>query len=111
MRLPHTKLAENAEEIFQTYFVDQTHHSIVHHVQNLPVDVNHLVQVTTHSRLLTSVSQTELADALGLKKSAVILLSIQQFMSEAEFEKKLESYFQVGRSLDNASVTRLHTKN
>jgi hypothetical protein len=95
VRLPDTKISESSEQLFRTYFVDQSHESLAHYVHKLPTDGNNLVQVTTHSRLLTATSKAELARALGRDESVVDLLSIQQFMSEAEFQKKLDSYFQV----------------
>ena len=97
VRLPDTKIADSSEDLFRTYFVDQNHDSLAHYIKELPENINNLVQVTTHSRLLTSASQTELAVALDINESSVTLLSIQQFMSEAEFQKKLESYFQVSK--------------
>ena len=96
VRLPDTKIADTSEEVFKTYFLNQNHDSLVHFIQGLPAS-NHLVQVTTHSRLLTSSAQSELAEGLGLQHQHVTLLSVQQFMSEAEFQKKLEAYFQVSK--------------
>ena len=95
MRLPDTKIADLSEDVFKIYFLQQNHDSLVHYLRGLPAHSNHLVQVTTHSRLLTSSGRDELAEGLGVQPHLVTLLSVQQFMSEAEFQKKLESYFQV----------------
>ena len=97
VRLPDTKIADTSEDVFKTYFLNQNHDSLVHFVQGLPPSSN-LVQVTTHSRLLTSSAKSELAESLALQHQHVTLLSVQQFMSEVEFQKKLEAYFQVSET-------------
>ena len=107
VRLPDTRIADTSEQLFQTYFLHQKHDSLAHYVHSLPEQRNNLVQVTTHSRLLTSASQEELAESLGMQQEHVTQLSVQQFMSEAEFQKKLDTYFQV--SLKILFINNLHS--
>ena len=38
MRLTDTQLKEQAEDIFHTYFINQTHDSLPHYIQALPED-------------------------------------------------------------------------
>ena len=92
MRLTDTKLREEAEDIFKTYFIEQTHDSLSHYIQTLPKQESCLVQVTTHSRLLTSASKSEIAETLGISQSAITLLSLQQFKTEEEFRKKINQF-------------------
>eukprot|EP00092_Neocalanus_flemingeri_P023314 GFUD01025278.1.p1 GENE.GFUD01025278.1~~GFUD01025278.1.p1 ORF type:complete len:2291 (+),score=510.26 GFUD01025278.1:413-6874(+) len=94
MRLKDTKLKDQAEPIFQTYFVQQTHDSLPFYVQSLPKEDKCLVQVTTHSRLLTSASKTELAGMLDMSQTAISLLSLQQFKTEEEFRKKINQFIE-----------------
>eukprot|EP00090_Calanus_glacialis_P031123 TRINITY_DN5102_c0_g1_i8.p1 TRINITY_DN5102_c0_g1~~TRINITY_DN5102_c0_g1_i8.p1 ORF type:complete len:2193 (-),score=498.77 TRINITY_DN5102_c0_g1_i8:57-6239(-) len=92
MRLTDTQLKDEAEDIFQTYFINQTHDSLAHYIHALPEDGNSLVQVTTHSRLLTSSSKAEIAEMLGMSQTAISLLSLQQFKTEEEFRKKMNQF-------------------
>ena len=103
MRLTDTQLRDQSEDIFQTYFVDQTHDSLPHYIQALPKEDNCLVQVTTHSRLLTSASKTEIADMLGMSQMAITLLSLQQFKTEEEFRKKINQFVQKIENSDDDS--------
>ena len=68
-----------------------------------PDNMVNLIQVTTHSRLLTSSSKAELASKIGLPQTAITLLSLQQFKTEEECRKKLDVFVQKVEQTTNNS--------
>ena len=92
MRIPETDVQEDFEDLFQEYFVDQNHDSLAVYMNSLPMDTN-LVEVTTHSKLLTSSSVEELSGVLKIP-TLITLESLQQFHSEEDFRKALQKFIE-----------------
>ena len=93
MRLPNTHLKNNFDDLFTEYFVDQNHDSLAVYLNSLDSNQNHFVEVTTHSKLLTSSTATELESMLKTPTS-ICLESLQQFHSEEDFRKAINKFIE-----------------
>ena len=98
MRVTKTEIASEAAELFSSYFVDQSHDSLAAYIRDThSAEETLLVQVTTHSRLLTSAGKKEMTQILGMRETALTLLSLQQFKTEEEFRRKIQIFFDQNR--------------
>ncbi|XP_068694646.1 E3 ubiquitin-protein ligase rnf213-alpha-like isoform X2 [Montipora foliosa] len=90
-RLPRTQLAQQADILWSTYFTMQEHSSLTAFLRNVLTgeergsDKGTLIQVTTHSRLLSSNDLQDVADSTSLCLPNVMCLSLQQFHTEQQF--------------------------
>ncbi|KXJ23385.1 E3 ubiquitin-protein ligase RNF213 [Exaiptasia diaphana] len=96
-RLPKTALKA---KITNLYFVEQEHSSLSAYlgkVLSSSSDVDNqnglLLQVSTHSRLLSENDLPEICDAIGFKRPDVKLLHLQQFQTEQQFLKQVREFF------------------
>ena len=62
-----------------------------------------LVKVTTHSRLLTTSSLSDLGRRIGASPDSITLLTLQQFKTEEEFRKKAGAFFEGVKSPNQLS--------
>lgn len=95
-RLPKTSLRDKADEMRNLYFVEQEHSSLSAYLGQLlsssSDDENQnglLVQVSTHSRLLSENDLPEICEVIGFKRPDVKLLHLQQFQTEQQFLKQI----------------------
>ena len=91
IRTKDTYLAEETEELFETYFLRQSHDSLANYLSHQQEQIS-LMQVTTHSRLLTATSKDDLANFLSIRPGNITLLSVQQFRTEEEFRKRARKF-------------------
>ena len=82
---------DEQSEIFDKYHVQQNHSSLVKFLSTKPKTSN-LIQLTTHSRLLTQAGQLSLADDLQMKREDISLMNLQQFDTKIQFEKQLKLF-------------------
>ncbi|XP_068694638.1 E3 ubiquitin-protein ligase rnf213-alpha-like [Montipora foliosa] len=98
-RLPRTQLAQQADILWSTYFTMQEHSSLTAFLRNVLTgeergsDKGTLIQVTTHSRLLSSNDLQDVADSTSLCLSNVMCLSLQQFHTEQQFCSSVRDFF------------------
>ena len=112
VRLRYSKLADEFNEIFNMYFNKQNHSSLFELLSSrLPVpskwtdkeSTNEgtgfsvpfhkevlLLQVTTHSHLLSEPDVTQLCKALKLKRENITCFLLQEFDTEMDFCNKLK---------------------
>jgi len=105
MRLKYTKLASEFQAVFDEYFKQQYHISLIgllnsklpalssestgslkSHTKNKGL----LLQVTTHSHLLSEPDVTQLCKALKLSRDNVNCYLLQEFDTEMDFCNKLK---------------------
>lgn len=91
VRLSETLLRDTADTIFETYFIQQSHDSLAGYLASLSSSQN-LLQVTTRAKLFTNHSLDVLAQALGRPEKAMMLLSLDQFMTEHDFQQKVAEF-------------------
>ncbi|XP_015757858.1 PREDICTED: E3 ubiquitin-protein ligase RNF213-like [Acropora digitifera] len=91
-RLPCTQLAQQAAMLWSTYFTTQEHSSLTAFLKSVLTieerakeDMGCLIQVTTHSRLLSSNDLQDVAASTSLKLPNILCLSLQQFHTEQQF--------------------------
>uniref|UniRef100_A0A1X7TWB5 RZ-type domain-containing protein n=1 Tax=Amphimedon queenslandica TaxID=400682 RepID=A0A1X7TWB5_AMPQE len=94
IRLKYTPLNEKREKLNRIYYFEQHHSSLVefihHHLQS-NTSFGVLIQVTTHSHLLSSVEADELSNCLQIDHSNIFLL--QEFDTEMDFSHKINPSF------------------
>jgi len=105
MRLKYTKLASEFQTMFDEYFKQQHHISLIGLLNSkLPAlssestsslnshgdNKGLLLQITTHSHLLSEPDVTQLCKALKLNRDNVYCYLLQQFDTEMDFCNKLE---------------------
>ncbi|XP_061169142.1 E3 ubiquitin-protein ligase RNF213-like [Saccostrea echinata] len=96
LRLGTTKLKEFEKEIRDKYFFYQKHESLSSYF------LNHLreekttmcLQVTTHSKLLTTGDLDEISKSVDIEVSHITLLSLQSFDTEQQFCRQLRHNFE-----------------
>ena len=79
--------------IFQEYYINQNHSSLSSFLSDCPKDQS-LIQVTTNSRLLTRTGRLELEQNLGMEPDSAVLMTLQQFDTEMQFEKHLKQFME-----------------
>ncbi|XP_022783821.1 E3 ubiquitin-protein ligase rnf213-alpha-like [Stylophora pistillata] len=100
-RLVHTKLATQADHLWEIYFTIQEHSSLTAFLQNVLATEERksgqpegaLIQVTTHARLLSSNDLKDISAATSMSLSNVSCLSLQQFQTEQQFCSSLREFF------------------
>ena len=91
-RFTETELSESERtKITGTYFLT-VKNSLKDYLKNRKSDEDRLVQITTPSRLLTNSDKSELATHLGLEEMSLLLLSLQQFETEKQFERHVRNF-------------------
>ena len=102
-RLHVSSLSADARKLWDTYFYDQHHSSLLEclkaKIDKTEPGQQFLLQVTTHSRLLSPLGVSEIRSAIGIEVES---LSLQQFDTEQQFEKRLEEFYKP--RLENDSV-------
>ena len=92
-RLPVSRLSAEASRLWELYFFQQHHSSLIDYLKAKRVENgtkdNLLLQVTTHSRLL-SVGLTEFRKALGIH---IDFIALQQFDNEQQFVNRLKEFY------------------
>ena len=92
-RLHVSQLSGEASHLWELYFSQQRHSSLLDYLKAKVVESDTeeslLLQVTTHSRLL-SVGLTEFRKALGILVDSIAL---QQFDNEQQFVKRLKEFY------------------
>ena len=92
VRLDQSKLnKQEQQQMFDIYHTQQTHESLGQFIQS------HLsgckssmqVQITTHSKLLSSMDVDQLHGAAGIKRDNIEVLALQAFDTEQQFSRKL----------------------
>ncbi|KAJ7339580.1 hypothetical protein OS493_005983 [Desmophyllum pertusum] len=98
-RLPCTQLAQQADNLWATYFTMQEHSSLTAFLRNVLTTEERrsgkgtLIQVTTHSRLLSSNDLQDISVTTSLPLSNVTCLSLQQFHTEQQFCSSVRDFF------------------
>ena len=113
VRLQYSKLASEFDAVFDMYFNKQSHSSLVQLLnsklpkslldgsttESIDESINlspptHkemlLLQVTTHSHLLSEPDVAQLCDALKLKRKNIAHFLLQEFDTEMDFCNKLQ---------------------
>ena len=91
VRLSETSLREEADSIFETYFLDQMHDSLSNYILNLKSRQN-FVQITTRAKLFTNHTVELFVKNVGLLDESIMLLSLHQFKTENEFRHKVSEF-------------------
>ena len=112
VRLRYSKLADEFDAVFNMYFIEQSHSSLFELLSSkLPKSLDRpsnegtgesvalslpaqkemlLLQITTHSHLLSEPDVTQLCDALKLKRKNIAHFLLQEFDTEMDFCNKLK---------------------
>ena len=105
LRLKYSKLSNEFQTAFETYFNRQCHNSLIElldsklrtlRTQSSSSSLSSeeskglLLQVTTHSHLLSDPDVTKLCKALNLGKKNVACYLLQEFDTEMDFCNKLK---------------------
>jgi len=103
VRLEHTLLADQREELLRLYFQEQHHNSVedflAHHIQkNSTRGGGLLMQVTTHSHLLSKDELDHIGRNLFSDPSHVHAFSLQEFDTELDFSNKVGYVYLVART-------------
>ncbi|XP_067057901.1 E3 ubiquitin-protein ligase rnf213-alpha-like isoform X3 [Acropora muricata] len=103
-RLPASGIKNQAEEIWNTYFNEQRHSSLAAFMGHvLQYDDSRLekkrqegllVQITTHSRLLSNNDLFVLCEETGYSPSTVDFMTLQQFQTEQQFRSLVRLFFE-----------------
>ncbi|XP_022796392.1 E3 ubiquitin-protein ligase rnf213-alpha-like isoform X2 [Stylophora pistillata] len=103
-RLPHTALERRAPHIWNAYFKEQQHSSLaafMSHVLNLEdgrLDEKRkeglLIQITTHSRLLSNNDLGDVCIQTGFERSTLDFMTLQQFQTEQQFRDSVRTFFE-----------------
>ncbi|XP_013380375.1 E3 ubiquitin-protein ligase rnf213-alpha-like [Lingula anatina] len=97
VRLKDTKLRALQEGIWDQYFKQQKHESLLEYLHNEIMEKKPhdsvFVQVTTHSKLLSIDDEKEIAKVLKLPPANVRSLALQNFGTEQEFGRKIRRFF------------------
>ncbi|XP_068759451.1 E3 ubiquitin-protein ligase rnf213-alpha-like isoform X4 [Montipora capricornis] len=103
-RLPASGIEAEAEEIWKIYFNEQQHSSLAAFMSHvLQYDDCHLekkrkegllVQITTHSRLLSKNDLFVLCDQTDFSPSTVDFMTLQQFQTEQQFRSLVRLFFE-----------------
>jgi hypothetical protein len=95
-RLHASSLSPDAKDLWNIYFCEQNHSSLLEYLQAKFIDTNPdkhmLIQVTTHSRLLSSSGVSQICSAIGMEANSIIL---QQFDTEQQFQKRLSEFYEL----------------
>ena len=112
VRLRYSKLTSEFDRVFDMYFIEQCHSSLfellssklpmsfdgcskdddnegVHFFVPAPEEML-LLQITTHSHLLSEPDVTQLCKALKLKRKNITCFLLQEFDTEMDFCNKLK---------------------
>ena len=94
-RLHASSLSADARKFWDIYFYEQHHSSLLEYLKakiaKAEPGQHFLLQVTTHSRLLSSLGVSEIRRGIGLEMEA---LALQQFDTEQQFEKRLGEFYE-----------------
>ena len=112
VRLKYSKLSSEFDAVFNMYFIDQSHSSLFDLLsRKLPLSSDRpskgntdkragissathkemlLLQITTHSHLLSEPDVTQLCKALNLKRKNITCFLLQEFDTEMDFCNKLK---------------------
>ena len=112
VRLKYSELASEFDEVFNMYFIEQSHSSLFELLNSkLPTSSDGprkgstdekagisttahkrmlLLQITTHSHLLSEPDVTQLCKALNLKRNNITCFLLQEFDTEMDFCNKLK---------------------
>ncbi|XP_074628909.1 E3 ubiquitin-protein ligase rnf213-alpha-like isoform X2 [Acropora palmata] len=103
-RLPASGIENEAEEIWKTCFNEPQHSSLAAFMGHvLQYDDSHLekkrqegllVQITTHSRLLSRNDLYVLCEETGFSPSTVDFMTLQQFQTEQQFRSLVRLFFE-----------------
>ena len=95
-RLHVSSLSADARKLWDIYFCEQHHSSLLEFFGRKIADAQNkehiLLQVTTHSRLLSSSGVSEICSTIGMETESIFL---QQFDTEQQFEKCLAEFFEL----------------
>ena len=94
-RVHVSSLSAEARTLWEVYFYDQ-HHSCLLEYLKAKIAIGEsgqhfLLQVTTHSRLLSALGVSEIRRGIGMEIES---LALQQFDTEQQFEKRLEEFYE-----------------
>ena len=94
-RLSTSAIFEQASNLWDVYFSRQNHSSLADFLENALMEERHtesslLIQVTTHSRLLSSDDVSEVERRIGLTAECV---SLQQFDTEHQFATRIRDFY------------------
>ncbi|KAK2553290.1 E3 ubiquitin-protein ligase rnf213-alpha [Acropora cervicornis] len=103
-RLPASGIKNEAKEIWKVYFNEQQHSSLAAFMGHvLQYDDYHLekkrqegllVQITSHSRLLSKNDLFVLCEETGFSPSTVDFMTLQQFQTEQQFRSLVRLFFE-----------------
>ncbi|PFX19443.1 E3 ubiquitin-protein ligase RNF213 [Stylophora pistillata] len=103
-RLPHTALGGMARDVWNAYFNEQQHSSLAAFMSlmllsdDIRLDKKHqeglLVQITTHSRLLSNIDLEDICIQTKFHRSTVDFLTLQQFQTEQQFRASVRAFFE-----------------
>ncbi|XP_033741837.1 E3 ubiquitin-protein ligase rnf213-alpha-like [Pecten maximus] len=97
MRLNSTLLAQEEGSLNEIYWEEQQHQSLSAYLYQKIRQENrdsHFAQVTTHSKLITSVDLEELSLKLGIPIDNMVLLNLQSFDTEQQFCRQVKVCFE-----------------
>ena len=94
-RLHVSSLSADARKLWEVYFYDQHHSCLLEYLKAKIAKAesrqHFLLQVTTHSRLLSALGVSEIRRSIGMEMES---LALQQFDTEQQFEKRLEEFYE-----------------
>ena len=93
-RLHFSSLSADAKTLWDVYFYKQHHSSLLEYLKAKIAKSEsgqNLLQVTTHSYLLSALEVTEIRKGIGLEMEA---LALQQFDTEQQFVKRLQEFYE-----------------
>ncbi|KAL9988404.1 hypothetical protein ACROYT_G002842 [Oculina patagonica] len=103
-RLPATLLEGSARYIWNVYFHEQQHSSLaafMRHVLTLDDALldkkrqeGFLIQITTHSRLLSNNDLGDVCNRISFHRSTVDFMTLQQFQTEQQFRGSVRAFFE-----------------
>ncbi|XP_060085808.1 E3 ubiquitin-protein ligase RNF213-like [Ylistrum balloti] len=97
MRLCNTALVRDEAILNTIYWKEQQHQSLSAYLyQKIRQESrdSHFAQVTTHSKLITSVDLEELSHKLGIPNDNMVLLNLQSFDTEQQFCRQVKMCFE-----------------
>ncbi|XP_031561517.1 E3 ubiquitin-protein ligase RNF213-like [Actinia tenebrosa] len=96
VRLHYSKLQHEADKLWDLYFKQQQHSSLasfLSSVDNTDHQDGLLIQVSTHSKLLSEQSLKEIGRSLNLHHQAISCITLQQFQTEQQFCNSVGNFF------------------
>ena len=110
-RLQRSKLKKEAEKLQQQYLFHQSHDNLVLFFKSLlheKIDFTEMksfvYEITSFSHILGEHDRQKLERVLDLPKNSIMLLTLQQFQTQEDYNAKLEFFFDFSLSSDKQNL-------